>query len=51
MRHPNYAAVVGELLGAALMTGAVFAGLVGTAAFAVLLRKRIAVEERMLKLN
>ena len=48
MRHPNYAAVVGELAGAALMTGAFVAGAVATAGFAVLLRKRIAVEERML---
>ena len=48
MRHPNYAAVVGELVGTALMTGAVIAGVAGTTLFALLLRKRIAVEERML---
>jgi methyltransferase len=48
MRHPNYAAVVGELVGTALMTGGVIAGVAGTTLFALLLRKRIAVEERML---
>ena len=48
MRHPNYAAVVGELVGAALMTGGIIAGVAGTTLFALLLRKRIAVEERML---
>jgi methyltransferase len=48
VRHPNYVAVIGELLGAALMTGAAIAGVAGTALFALLLRKRIAVEERML---
>ena len=48
MRHPNYAAVVGELIGAALMAGAPIAGSLATVGFALLLRKRIAVEERML---
>ncbi|HYM25784.1 MAG TPA: isoprenylcysteine carboxylmethyltransferase family protein [Vicinamibacterales bacterium] len=48
VRHPNYIAVVGELVGTALMAGALFAGAAGTAGFAVLLRKRIAVEERAL---
>ena len=50
IRHPNYVAVIGELLGVALMTGAAIAGTVATAGFAVLLRRRIAVEERMLGL-
>ena len=49
MRHPNYVAVVGELAGAAFMAGAPGAGVVATAGFAVLLRRRIAVEERMLR--
>ena len=48
LRHPNYAAVLGEFVGAALMTGAEIAGIIGTMAFALLLRKRIAVEERAL---
>lgn len=49
LRHPNYVAVVGELAGAALMTGAAIAGAVGTVLFAFLLRKRIQVEERALR--
>ena len=46
--HPNYIAVVGELVGAALMTGGVISGPIATAIFGMLLRKRVAVEERML---
>ena len=48
VRHPNYVAVVGELVGAALMTGAFVSGPIATALFGMLLRKRIAVEDRML---
>jgi len=48
LRHPNYLAVVGELAGVALMTGAVIAGPVATAGFCLLIAKRIAVEEREL---
>jgi methyltransferase len=48
LRHPNYVGVVGELVGAALMTGAPVAGTAGTILFALLLRKRIAVENAML---
>jgi len=44
--HPNYVAVVGELLGATLMCGAVLAGPAATAFFLVLILKRIAVENR-----
>ena len=44
--HPNYVAVVGELLGAALMCGAVLTGPAATASFLVLILKRIAVENR-----
>jgi methyltransferase len=46
--HPNYIGVVGELVGAALMTGAFISGPIATAIFGMLLRKRIAVEQRML---
>src|SRR5919198_1915017 len=46
--HPNYIAVVGELVGAALMTGGFISGPIATAVFGMLLRKRVAVEERML---
>ena|SRR5437867_1515805 len=48
MRHPNYVGVVGELAGAALMTGAAVTGPLATAGFIVLLLKRVAVESRML---
>ena len=48
LRHPNYVGVVGELAGAALMTGAIVTGPIATAGFMFLLSKRIAVESRML---
>jgi methyltransferase len=48
LRHPNYVAVVGELVGVALMSGAQVAGPVGTAFFFFLVLKRIRVEERAL---
>jgi methyltransferase len=51
LRHPNYVAVVGELIGVALMTGAALAGPVVTAIFGALMLKRIAVEERTLGLT
>ena len=49
LRHPNYIAVLGELLGVALMSGAIVTGPIGTLYFAVLLVRRIAVEERALQ--
>jgi methyltransferase len=48
LRHPNYLGVMGELLGAALMMGAPLSGALALAAFAWILRRRIAVEERAL---
>jgi methyltransferase len=48
LRHPNYMAVVGELAAVALVSGARVAGPIATAAFAVLMLKRIAVENRAL---
>ena len=48
MRHPNYVAVIGELVGMALVTGARVAGIAGTVLFASLLYRRIAAEERAL---
>jgi methyltransferase len=48
LRHPNYVAVVGELVGTALMTGAIVAGPTAVLVFGVLLKKRIAVEESAL---
>jgi methyltransferase len=47
-RHPNYIAVVGELAGMALLTGARVTGVLALAGFAVLLRRRVAIEERAL---
>jgi methyltransferase len=47
-RHPNYVGVIGELVGAALMTGALIAGPIATIGFAALILRRIAVEERTL---
>jgi methyltransferase len=50
-RHPNYVAVIGELVAVAIALGAPLAGIAGTALFALLLRRRIAVEERALGLR
>jgi methyltransferase len=46
IRHPNYVGVVGELVGVALMTGAIVAGPLVIVFFVALLLRRIAVEER-----
>ena len=46
IRHPNYVGVVGELVGVALMTGAIIAGPLAIVVFGGLLLRRIAVEER-----
>jgi methyltransferase len=46
--HPNYLAVAGELVGAALMMGAVVSGPIMTGAFCVLMWRRIRFEERAL---
>ena len=48
VRHPNYAAVVGELAAVALMMGARLAGPIAAVGFLALLLKRIVVEERAL---
>ena len=48
MRHPNYVAVIGELLSVALMTGARLTGPVSIVAFGLLILRRIAVEEKAL---
>ena len=44
MRHPNYAGVMGELAGVALMTGAAVSGLAGIVTFGALVFRRIATE-------
>ena len=48
LRHPNYVAVIGELAGIALMSGARIAGPLGTLAFGALMFRRIVIEERAL---
>ena len=50
MRHPNYVAVVGELIAVALMTHARVTGPLGTLFFGWLLWRRIAAEERAMEL-
>jgi methyltransferase len=50
LRHPNYVAVVGELVGAALMTGARLAGPLATVLFCALMLRRVQVENRALLL-
>jgi methyltransferase len=48
MAHPNYVAVVGELTGVALLTGARVAGPLATLAFGLLMARRVAIERRAL---
>jgi isoprenylcysteine carboxyl methyltransferase (ICMT) family protein YpbQ len=48
MRHPNYVAVIGELVAVALLSGALIAGPLGIVAFSALIARRVAVEERAL---
>ncbi|MEP7116467.1 MAG: isoprenylcysteine carboxylmethyltransferase family protein [Acidobacteriota bacterium] len=48
MRHPNYVAVCGEIIGVALIVGAAVSGTAGLVGFGWLLRQRIAVEDRAL---
>jgi methyltransferase len=49
MRHPNYVAVVGELVSMMLLTGAWFSGPVATGLFGLLIRKRIRIEDGILR--
>jgi methyltransferase len=51
IRHPNYVAVIGELAGVALFMPAPISGTIGVLVFALILAKRIAVEERALGLR
>jgi methyltransferase len=48
LRHPNYVAVVGEIVGVALMTGARVTGPLSLLVFGALLARRIRVENRAL---
>jgi methyltransferase len=49
VRHPNYVAVIGELMAMALLVGARVTGPLGVVLFGVLIRRRIDVEERALR--
>ena len=49
LRHPNYVAVVGELLSMALLVGAVISGPIAVLLFSLLLRQRIRIEDRALR--
>jgi methyltransferase len=51
LRHPNYVAVLGELLGVAVFMPAPTTGILAIVAFSLILWKRIAVEERALGLR
>jgi methyltransferase len=48
LRHPNYLAVMGELIGMAMMAGAPIAGVASAAGFGLLILARIRVEDRAL---
>jgi methyltransferase len=48
LRHPNYLAVIGELIGTALIVWAPITGALSVAGFASLLWRRIAIEDRAL---
>ena len=49
VRHPNYVAVVGELVSMALIVGASATGPISVLLFGLLLRRRIGVEDRALR--
>jgi methyltransferase len=51
LRHPNYVAVMGEILGVALLCKAILTGSVSLLGFGALLQRRVAVEERALGLR
>lgn len=48
LNHPNYVAVVGELVGMAATVGALWSGAIVTVLFTLLIRARIRVEDRAL---
>ena len=48
LRHPNYVAVLGELAGFGVLLAAPFTGAAAVIGFALLIHRRIAVEERAL---
>lgn len=48
LRHPNYVAVLGELAGVALLVWAPVTGVAALVGFGLLIRRRVAVEDRAL---
>ena len=48
VRHPNYLAVLGEMVGVAMMVGAPVTGPLAVIAYGILLRRKSAVEDRAL---
>lgn len=51
VQHPNYVAVIGELVGAALIAGAAVCGVLAVLVFGSLIVRRISVEEAALGLR
>lgn len=49
LRHPNYVAVFGEIMGFAMMVGARWTGIASLLLFGVLVRRRISIEENALE--
>ena len=49
MRHPNYIAVLGELIGFALIVNAPVTGVLALVVYGALLRRKIAIEDRALR--
>jgi methyltransferase len=49
VRHPNYIAVIGELVSMALLVGARVTGPVAVVLFSLVLRRRIRVENEALR--
>jgi isoprenylcysteine carboxyl methyltransferase (ICMT) family protein YpbQ len=47
-RHPNYIAVMGELVGVAMIVWAPVTGTLSVIGYGLLLRRKIAVEDRAL---
>ena len=48
LRHPNYLAVIGELVGVALIVDAPVTGVLSVVGFGALMRRRMVVEDRAL---
>jgi isoprenylcysteine carboxyl methyltransferase (ICMT) family protein YpbQ len=48
VRHPNYLAILGEMIGVAMIVGAPVTGVISVVAYGALLRRKIAVEDRAL---